>query len=119
MGQALRLASNFVVMNDKFQADTVEVTPDLYQRLDEDYKDFAGQREMLGATQGIARVFATLFKLSGNKDCEKARKAYDYFRQAVQLQRGGEARRLLVREGMALKKRIDEACREAAEDEAE
>lgn len=42
MGQALRLASNFVVLDDKFRADTVEVTPDLYARLDEEYKEFAG-----------------------------------------------------------------------------
>lgn len=42
MGQALRLASNFVILNDAFKADIVDVTPDLYQRLDEEYKDFAG-----------------------------------------------------------------------------
>lgn len=42
MGQALRLASNFVVLNDNFRADTVEVTPDIYARLDEKYKEFAG-----------------------------------------------------------------------------
>ena len=41
MGQAIRLASNFVVLDDTFKADVVEVTPDLYERLDEDYKDFA------------------------------------------------------------------------------
>jgi mannose-6-phosphate isomerase-like protein (cupin superfamily) len=42
MGQAQRLASNFVVLNDKFQANTIEVTQDLYRRLDEEYKEFAG-----------------------------------------------------------------------------
>ena len=42
MGQALRLASNFVVLSNRFQADTVEVTEDLYQRLDADYDAFAG-----------------------------------------------------------------------------
>ena len=42
MGQALRLASNFVVLNDRFKADTVEVTPELYEHLDEEYKEFAG-----------------------------------------------------------------------------
>lgn len=42
MGQALRLASNFVVMNGSFNADVVEVTPDLYPRLDAQYRDFAG-----------------------------------------------------------------------------
>lgn len=42
MGQALRLASNFVVINGSFNADVVEVTPDLYPRLDEQYRDLAG-----------------------------------------------------------------------------
>lgn len=42
MSKALRLASNFVVLKDGFHADTVAVTDDLYQRLDEEYKDFAG-----------------------------------------------------------------------------
>jgi len=37
MGQALRLASNFVILSDKFEADTVEVTQDLYERLDEEF----------------------------------------------------------------------------------
>jgi len=42
MGQALRLANNFVILTDKFRAETVEVTQDLYQRLDEEYRNFAG-----------------------------------------------------------------------------
>jgi mannose-6-phosphate isomerase-like protein (cupin superfamily) len=42
MGQALRLASNFVILDDRFRADIVEVTRDLCERLDEEYKDFAG-----------------------------------------------------------------------------
>ena len=42
MGQAVRLASNFIVLDDTLGADTVEVTPDLYERLDRQYGDFAG-----------------------------------------------------------------------------
>lgn len=42
MGQARRLASNFVVLDDDFRASIVEVTPQLYETLDQDYKDFAG-----------------------------------------------------------------------------
>lgn len=42
MGQAVRLASNFVVLDERFRANVVEVTPSLYKRLDEEYKDFAG-----------------------------------------------------------------------------
>ncbi len=39
MGQAARLASNFVVLDNDFKADIVNVTPDLYQRLDDEYKE--------------------------------------------------------------------------------
>jgi len=42
MGHARRLASNFVVLDDNFRANVVEVTPRLYEALDEDYRDFAG-----------------------------------------------------------------------------
>lgn len=42
MGQAVRLASNFVVLNDNLLADVVEVRPDLYERLDRDYGNSAG-----------------------------------------------------------------------------
>ncbi len=38
MGQALQLASNFVVLSDTFKADTVAVTPDLYHRPDGEYR---------------------------------------------------------------------------------
>ena len=42
MGQAIRLASNFVVLDDKFKASVVELTPDIYDRIDEEYSDFKG-----------------------------------------------------------------------------
>lgn len=42
MGQAQRLASNFVVLDDSFRANVVAMTPQLYETLDDDYKDFAG-----------------------------------------------------------------------------
>jgi len=42
MGQALRLASNFVVMNRSFEAVPVDATPDLYDRLGRDYAGFSG-----------------------------------------------------------------------------
>ena len=38
MGQAQRLASNFVVLTNELRADTVPVTPDLYERLERDYE---------------------------------------------------------------------------------
>ena len=43
MGEAIRLASNFVVLDDAFNADVLAVTPDFYSRLDERYGDFAGR----------------------------------------------------------------------------
>lgn len=42
MGQPIRLASNFVVLDDRFNADVVPVSPELYERLNDDYNDFAG-----------------------------------------------------------------------------
>lgn len=83
------------------------------------YKDFADRSQLFGATQGAARVFSTIFTISNEKDCESARRAYDYYRQAVDLQPQGEARRLLVREGKALKKRMDEVCKEGGDKPAE
>lgn len=42
MGQALRLASNFVVLNDTFDAEVVEATADIYERLDREFGNFSG-----------------------------------------------------------------------------
>lgn len=42
MGQAVRLASNFVVLDGQFRASVVEVSPELYSRLDEEFSDFKG-----------------------------------------------------------------------------
>ena len=51
MAQPVRLASNFVVLDDKFSADVVPVTPELYQHIDEEYKDFAGHLLISSYTQ--------------------------------------------------------------------
>ncbi len=83
------------------------------------YKAAAGQREVFGATQGVARAFSQLFKASEEKDCELARRGYDYYVQAVNMMPRGEARRLLVREGKALKARIDEICTSDTPEETE
>lgn len=42
MGQAVRLASNFVVLDDKFNANVVESSPDVYARIDEEFSGFEG-----------------------------------------------------------------------------
>lgn len=83
------------------------------------YKDYAGQRELFGATRGVARVFSTLFTVDGEKDCETAKRSYDFYRQAVQLQPRGEARRLLVLEAKTHKARMDEVCSEKEGDETD
>jgi tetratricopeptide (TPR) repeat protein len=70
------------------------------------YSAAAGQSELYGATRGAARVFSALFTMGGEKDCDIARRAYEYYRQAVQMQDRGEERRTLVREGKALKDRL-------------
>ena len=42
MGQAVRLASNFVVLDEQFKASVVELTPDISNRLDEEFSDLKG-----------------------------------------------------------------------------
>ncbi len=74
------------------------------------YKDFAQQRDLFGATRGVARVFNTVFKLTGEKDCDLAHRAYEFYRRAVDMLESGEEKRLLIKEGLALKQRIDEGC---------
>jgi tetratricopeptide (TPR) repeat protein len=81
-----------------------------YLRVNLLYPGFAGQRELFGAAVGAARVFASLFQLTDDKDCDLARRSYEYYVRASQMQERGEAKRLLVNEGKALKKRLDVAC---------
>lgn len=82
------------------------------------YKDYAGQRELYGATRGAAKAFSTLFTITGEKDCEIARRAYEFYRQAHQMSERGEAQRLLFREGQELKQKIDAVCGKAGGEEA-
>lgn len=76
------------------------------------YGDHAGQRELFGATQGVARSFASIFTITGAKDCALARRAYEFYRRAVGMQERGEARRILVAEGKALQLKLEAACKE-------
>ena len=82
-----------------------------YLRVTLHYREQVEQRELFGSTRGLARVFGALFALSNEKDCEMGRRAYDHFRQAVTMVGQGEELRLLVGEGKALKKRLDEVCK--------
>ena len=82
-----------------------------YLRVIYHYNEHAGQRELFGATQGAARVFRSLFSLSGEEDCEAGRRAYNFYRQATDMQQQGEEKRILVSEGLELKARLDEKCK--------
>jgi tetratricopeptide (TPR) repeat protein len=82
-----------------------------YLRVVYHYGEHAGQRELFGATQGAARVFRSLFTLSGEEDCVAGRRAYDFYRQATDMQQQGEERRILIGEGLALKERLDAKCK--------
>ncbi len=42
MGQPTEFAASFVVLDKNFNANVVPVTPELYEHIDEEYKDFAG-----------------------------------------------------------------------------
>jgi hypothetical protein len=75
------------------------------------YGDYADTRERYGALSGAARVFASLFTLTEDKDCELGRRSYEFFRQAHELQEAGEEKRALYREGKDIKDRLDAACR--------
>ncbi|MHC5010491.1 MAG: hypothetical protein ACYTG6_05995 [Planctomycetota bacterium] len=105
---------------DKEQVKSLLETASLhYLRVVLLYGDFADMRDLYGATRGAARVFASLFQLTDDTDCDLARRAYDFYRRAVGLQERGEERRSLVREGKALKTRMDAACGGAEGDETE
>lgn len=82
-----------------------------YLRVIYHYNEHAGLREMTGATEGAARVFRSLFTLSGEKDCVAGRRAYELYRKASEMQPQGEIKRILVSEGLALKARLDDVCK--------
>jgi tetratricopeptide (TPR) repeat protein len=74
------------------------------------YGDEADPSDLFNATQNAARVFRSLFNLSGDKDCELARWSYDCYVQAAGMLGAGEEKRTLVREGLSLKEAMDKAC---------
>ena len=75
------------------------------------YGNFASQRDLFGATQGVARAFASIFTITGETDCDLGRRAYEFYRRAVDMQDRGEAKRILIAEGTALKEKLDAACK--------
>ncbi len=80
-----------------------------YVRVARFYVEHAGD-DLYAATVGAARVWATQFHLTGERDCALAQRAGRYFSQAHRMLPRGEARRLLGSEIRRLRAKRDEAC---------
>jgi tetratricopeptide (TPR) repeat protein len=72
--------------------------------------DFAETSDAFNATQNAARLWRNLFAMTGDKDCELARRAYEWYAAAVNMLPTGEEKRALVREAKALKEIHDKVC---------
>jgi tetratricopeptide (TPR) repeat protein len=82
-----------------------------YMRVALMYGDEAEVSDVYSAKHSLARVYRNLFTLSGDKDCEAASRAYEYYRQAMDmLPQNSPARAEIVREGRSLKEVMDKAC---------
>ena len=86
-----------------------------YVRVAKFYVESAGD-DLYPATVGAARVWATHFTLTGEKDCDLAKRAAKYFFAAHKLLPRGEVRRLLTNEVKRFLAKRDEACKAAAGD---
>jgi len=82
-----------------------------YVRVAKFYVEYAGD-DIYPATVGAARVWATQFTLTGEKDCPLAQRAVKYFIAAHKLLRRGEAKRLLTNEVRSFMAKRDAACKE-------
>lgn len=81
-----------------------------YVRVAQFYVESAGD-DLYPATVGAARVWATQFTLTGEKDCDLAQRAAKYFFTAHKMLPRGEARRLLTNEVKRFLAKRDEACK--------
>ncbi|MDJ0520879.1 MAG: hypothetical protein QNJ90_02275 [Planctomycetota bacterium] len=81
-----------------------------YVRVSKFYVESAGD-DLYPATVGAARVWATHFTLTGEKDCVLAKRAAKYFFAAHKLLKRGETRRLLTSEVKRFLAKRDEACK--------
>lgn len=80
-----------------------------YLRVSKFYVESAGD-ELYPATVGVARVWATMFTIEGEKDCPLAQRAAQFFFAAHKMLPRGETRRLLTREVKLFLEKRDEAC---------
>ncbi len=80
-----------------------------YVRVARFYIEYAGD-DLYPATVGAARVWATHFHVTGEKDCELAKRAGKYFVAAYRMLPVGEPQRLLKSEVMRFRAKRDEAC---------
>jgi tetratricopeptide (TPR) repeat protein len=81
-----------------------------YERVLLMYADSAEVSDRFNAEQNCARLFKNLFNLSGEKDCESGKRAYEHYRAAVGMLDMNEQRRTLIKEGTDLKAALDKAC---------
>jgi tetratricopeptide (TPR) repeat protein len=83
-----------------------------YVRVAQFYVESAGD-DLYPATIGAARVWATHFTLTGEKDCDLAQRAAKYFFTAHKMLPRGETRRLLTNEVKRFLAKRDDACKAA------
>ena len=81
-----------------------------YLRVANVYVESAGD-DLYPATIGAARVWATQFTLTGESDCDLAKRAAKYFFAAHQLLPRGEERRVLTNEVKRFLEKRDGACK--------
>ena len=86
-----------------------------YLRTSHFYVDVAGD-ERFPATAGLARVWATMFELGGDQDCELAKRAAKAYYEAHKLLPRGERKRVFTSEAKRFIDKQKTAC--ASDDES-
>ena len=81
-----------------------------YLRVTELYGDRADRSDLYDARVSAARVFAALFGLTNDVDCETGKNALRFYVEASSMLGGGVERSQVGREFQNLKGRVDKAC---------
>ncbi len=85
-----------------------------YLRVTELYGESAERGDLYSARVNAARVFAALFTLTNDADCETARSAYRYYADAYRMLGAGAERNEVGKQAQELKARMDKACAKPA-----
>lgn len=78
------------------------------------YGESAERGDLYSARVNAARVFAALFTLTNDADCETARSAYRYYADAYRMLGAGAERNEVGKQAQELKARMDKACAKPA-----